>query len=202
MGKRVLMPLGIFAAVIGMLLFMIHLGAGTNTSAAALATRTAQPPTSVPGSATTSSGTISPPSVTLPTGVPTAPSGPLATPNPNGVPLVGVPAISPTIRTTDASLPAFSVQDATAFVLAHPNPGYTETGTTAVTSVQFLAHRDVAAQNLTNLGVAPDRLICVVQMTGAFSVMGIPGSTPHIAHHVYQFFDAKTGNLLRIRVPD
>lgn len=62
----------------------------------------------------------------------------------------------------------------------------------------FLTFRDVQTQIGSGLNLAPDRLLCVVQISGTFTLAG-PGGIQHLTT-AYEFFDAHTGNYLSINV--
>ena len=140
-------------------------------------------------------GTAVPP----PSPFPAPPTGPPATPNPAGQPLRGSPAIVPSIMNAGPNVAAITVQDASAYVLAHPI--YQAQGTpVAITKVSFMTYRDADAQIGLGIFLAPDRLLCLVQVSGTFIVDGPPGyvSPTHVL--AYEVFDAHTGNYLLLNI--
>jgi hypothetical protein len=179
-----------------------------DTSAAVLPTWTPPPPAGFPPGTIRPTGTVvgTPANLLTPKGQPTPPSGPPATPGPNGIDREGSQAIVPTIQTSDPAVPAFTAQDATAYALAHPEGLKVDvSGPVTVASVQFLTESQLAAQNM-GIGVAPTRLICVVELHGSFIVGGPPplalNPTPLPSRSVArEYFDAHTGNLLVYAVP-
>ncbi len=114
----------------------------------------------------------------------------------------GIPAISRRLAATDAATPAFSADDAKAFIEAHGVAGvrFEPTGPATIQSVEFLTERDVHARFGEGTGLPDDTLLCLVTVQGTFTVSGpsVPGQAPRtaIAHMAYQVFDAHTGNRL------
>lgn len=138
---------------------------------------------------------------TLSPNLPSPPQGPPPTPDPNGAPLVGTSAIIPRTTTADPATPAFTAQDAANYVSMHPvNTGRAlANGTITVAKVSFQTVRDINAQLGMGLYLAPDRLICLVQESGAFTVTG-PAGYNRDSTIAYELFDAHTGNYLGLNV--
>ncbi len=132
------------------------------------------------------------------------PIGPPPTPNGHPLPCTscGNPAITPRTTTTDPSTPAFTAQDATDYVAAHPLPE--STGPFTVVKVAFLTIQQMDAELHTaeSVNSPKDQLICLVQMHGTFVVSGPAPDlvNPPVARPpsttAYRVFDAHTGNLL------
>lgn len=152
-------------------------------------------------------GTITPPP-TLPTDAPFPPNlpgippGPPATPNPNGAPTVGWPAITPRTPSNDPATPTFTAQDASAYVAARPLVATKadSTGPISVTQVAFVTVAQAKTMFNLPLYLAPDRLLCVVAIGGDFKING-----PNVAivgHHGYEYFDAHTGNYLGVAIEE
>lgn len=167
---------------------------------AALPTPTDLPATSIPTpcipapTPTPSGGTncVVPTSIYTPVPIPTTSNA-------------GLPAIHPSIQTTDPLMPAFTADEAAQYVLKHPFFGRLEPqGPITVTSVQFLT----TAQDPRMLAgwLEPDRLLCIVQVSGTFRFAGAPvldpSGTPRppvvTAGTAFQIFDAHTGNQLAL----
>jgi len=141
------------------------------------------------------------PTLVIPSGVPRPQTGPPPTRDPNGVPSVGLNGIAPRNPTAGASTPAYTAQDATDYVAAHPFVATKAdaTGPVSVVSVQFLTTSQMNSQLGLDFSYAPDRLLCVVGISGSFSVYGPSGSTMKSTHG-YEFFDAHTGNYLGVNI--
>lgn len=126
------------------------------------------------------------------------PTGPPRTPNPAGEPLPGTPAIVPSIVNAGPNVAAITPQDASAYVITHPP--YQALGTpVTVANVSFLTYRDADAQIHFGVFLAPDRLLCIVQMSGTFTVDGPLGYT-RSSTLGYEVFDAHTGNYLVLNI--
>jgi hypothetical protein len=121
----------------------------------------------------------------------------------------GTPAIHPTLP---GSVPAFTEADVLAYYhVSGIGVPFTSPGGIApnrIVSIQFIS-ADAAATSLrTDIGmVAPDHLVCLVQLTGKYTLQGFPvpnlgpsAPTPDTAHryftHANTVYDAVTGNLL------
>lgn len=148
--------------------------------------------------------------------VPFAPADPHATntPLPPSQPPRTVPATTPVapgisaiptrITPTDPATPAFTADDARAYVEAHPLGGKIGShGPVTVTSVEFLTAHAVDARLQAHTNRPGDALVCLVQVRGQFSVSGPPSidaagtMTTHVTTETtaYQLFDAQTGEL-------
>lgn len=117
----------------------------------------------------------------------------------------GVPAVQPSISNASAQTPAITVQDVTQYAVAHPTSGKIQvTGPITPGTVQFLPAQQVDTQFQTDIGVAPDQLMCMVTLQGTFMLAGPPmrnasgTEEPRIAtfHTSYQIYDAHSGSLL------
>jgi hypothetical protein len=155
-------------------------------------------------SAAIPTGTIPPPTVNV---SPVASYAPLPnglppTSDPRVNPATGDPAITPTIPNAGPTTPAFSAQDATTFVVAHPpaTGRVRTTGAVTVTNVTFETNQSMANTLHENIRVEPERLLCVVQMSGAFTLTGPPGTGASQWTVAYEFFDAHTGNYLGVNL--
>jgi hypothetical protein len=127
------------------------------------------------------------------------PTGPPATPNPAGQPMPGSPAIVPSIANAGPNVAAITVQDASAYVAGHPI--YQAQGTpVTVTNVSFMTYRDANAQFHFGIYLAPDRLLCIVQVSGTFTVDGPLGYASTVSALAYEVFDAHTGNYLLLNI--
>jgi len=149
----------------------------------------------VPSVVPRGTGTAVPP----PSPFPAPPTGPPATPNPAGESLPGTAAIVPSIVNAGPNVAAITAQDASAYVVAHPL--YQAHGTpVTVTNVSFMTYRDADAQLHFGLFLAPDRLLCIVQVSGTFTVDGPPGYVSPASTLAYQVFDAHKGNNLLLNI--
>lgn len=148
----------------------------------------------VPSVVPRGTGTAVPP----PSPFPAPPTGPPATPNPAGQPLPGTAAIVPSIANAGPNVAAITAQDASAYAVAHP-PSQANGTPVTVTNVSFMTYRDADARFHFGLFLAPDRLLCIVQVSGTFTVDGPSGYTRASAL-AYQVFDAHTGNYLLLNI--
>ncbi len=185
-----------------------------NTRTSAAVTRTVPPKYLTQFPPLTGSPAAHPPPVTvlpatvvtvgtavIPSGVPAPITGPPPTPNPNGAATVGLPAIAPHTQITDATTPTFTAQDASDYVHLH-GVGSVKAdvnGPTTVANVVFLPASALKTQLGLDidLGLAPDRLMCVVQSKGSFSVAAPIGSARQFTL-ASDFFDAHTGNYMGV----
>lgn len=153
----------------------------------------------VPYTTTTAGATVLLPTVgALPSPYPPFPSGPPPT-RPAQLPAVtGGPAIVTTINQNDATLPAFTAQDAADYATMHP-PDQAFGRPTTVTKVSFLTASDMATQRLPEIPGPPSRLICIVEFSGQFTVSA-PGYT-RTSTVAREFYDARTGNYLGVNIP-
>jgi hypothetical protein len=122
----------------------------------------------------------------------------VTTPVPESFDVTGGTAIRPTRPTTDPATPAFTTQDVTDYVNAHPID-HTVPGTTpTIESIQFLPNRDVNARFTTSTGRPLDALMCLVTLRGSFLEGGPAGEANIKSDVAYWVFDAHTGNELLI----
>jgi len=109
----------------------------------------------------------------------------------------GVSAISPQMNTTDPATPTFDAKTVQAYIAAHPPGGRVHaSGAVTVASVQFITAGQAEAQLGTQSGLASTRLICLVKLTGTFTLSGPANSKPGTIPTLYQAYDAHTGNFL------
>ena len=109
---------------------------------------------------------------------------------------VGIAAIRPTAGPQGPSVPAFTADDARAYVAAHPIP-QAQGRPYSVTRVSFLSSGVVNTQLGVAAGVDDSRLLCVVELHGTFTMPKFPAGPPGpTVSTYYQLFDARTGNLL------
>ncbi len=178
-------------ALCGLLLVVGVVAFGFRMQTNAATSATLPPPTPT--------GTVIPsrPTAPLPTGFPV---GPPPTPGTNGTSLGnGALGITPHIATTDPSTPSFTLADATDYVTHHPNVATDGTPITVGTAEFLTASQLAAKYNIDEtLNVSAGRLLCVVPMGGNFLAGGAPGSPVVTLHHVYEVFDAHTGNIIVI----
>lgn len=173
-----------------------HLSAASTGSTPNPAIPNVSPP---PRGPTVHPATAGPNGTAIPTGVyRTSPNGsPVAQPFGPSSPLQGLPAIKPTIATTDASTAAFLAQDAIAYVSAHDVGGkITAAGAITVADVQFITAKAAGIQLGSPLPLDDSRLICLVKVTGNFTVSAPAGGKSAALGVTYEIFDAQTGNSL------
>ena len=110
----------------------------------------------------------------------------------------GASAIRPTRPTSDPATPAFTTQDVTDYVNAHPI-GQTAPGTMpTIESIAFLPNRDIDARFTTRTGRPDDALMCLVTLRGSFLEAGPAGQANIKSNVAYWVFDAHSGNELLI----
>lgn len=110
--------------------------------------------------------------------------------------LVGIPAIQTRFASADTSQATFSADDAAHYALTNGMARGVITKPLAVDGVFFTAPQSAPAtlrKALNDLG--QDRLLCIVELHGAVVFAG-PDGISVTASHVYEVFDAHTGNLL------
>lgn len=149
--------------------------------------------TVVPVTVVTVSTAIVPPGVPAPT---------TGVPAPTGFPLSaqqrpGIPGIAPRLQGSAPTTPAYTEQDASAFVSTHGIGSATAdvSGPISVTKVYFLITSQALAQLGLEWDTAPDRLLCIVQSSGSFSVASPLGGATKFST-AFSYFDAHTGNFL------
>jgi hypothetical protein len=128
----------------------------------------------------------------------------------------GMPAITPHLNLAanaastasggSATLPTFTADDASAWVMAQLLPAYQATGTVTVRSVTFLPSEQVSQlPNLGgNLGLPAGTPLCVVVLDGTFPDIqpwtgpsSLRGSAPPVTYsYAIAVFNGVTGNLL------
>lgn len=115
-------------------------------------------------------------------------------------PSLGLPAISPRVGAFSASQAAFTHDDVIHYVSTHPIPQTrVVSGSLTVNSVSFLMSQQVSdLLKGESTGVADNTLLCLVEFQGNVAFLnGPPGTTQPLSFsHVYEVFDAHTGNLL------
>ena len=114
----------------------------------------------------------------------------------------GCPAITPRVQLSDAAAlttPAFTAEDALAHVASHMMGSLVPP---TVVGVQFMTDAQFVARFRPEPGLAPDKLLCVVEVHGRFRPPGgPPGSTPRVYDVVFVVFNARTGNHLMLHMP-
>ena len=113
----------------------------------------------------------------------------------------GVPAITPRVQLSDAAAlttPAFTAEDALAYMASHPAAFMLQSQAPAiVVSAQFMTDAEYSARFHSEPGLAPNKLLCVVEVHGRFRPMSAPpGVKPGIYHVVEMVFNARTGHFL------
>jgi hypothetical protein len=112
----------------------------------------------------------------------------------------GVPAITPRRQLSDAAAlttPAFTAEDALAYVASHPVNTLQGQAPATVVGAQFMTDAEYVARFGSEPGLAPNKLLCVVELHGTFRPMSAPpGVKPGIYHVVNMVFSARTGNFL------
>ena len=113
----------------------------------------------------------------------------------------GRPAIQPRTNVTDPSTPAFTEVDVWQYVLTHPMESkiQTESAGFVIVKVEFLTRLQLGDRADASTYGPDDRLLCLVTLSGTFSVanpIGAPGAPAVLYKTVYQVYDAHTGNLL------
>jgi hypothetical protein len=95
------------------------------------------------------------------------------------------------------AIPAFTVDDAKAWVSTHSLPfGLGRNVKPMVTRAEFLTSQQVSALlHGVTTGFAPDHLLCYVELQGPVSFAGPQGATTTYNRGVL-IFDARTGNLV------
>jgi hypothetical protein len=122
-------------------------------------------------------------------------------------PAKGTPAIGPRIMNAGHETPAFSEQDAIDHVTKN---GFVsnmhQPGRASIEKVEFV-HSSVVATRYRRAQDSPDdRLLCVVTLTGSFSVATTPdldhpqAARPVTGTAVHVIFDAHTGNYLGLHM--
>jgi hypothetical protein len=107
----------------------------------------------------------------------------------------GAPAIRPRVATTDPGTPAFTEEDARAYVAGHPHPDQVHAAPPAtIERVEFLPSEAVDAR-IGATGLPAGRLLCLVTLRGSFAV-SVPGGPQVTSSTGYLVFDAHTGNTL------
>lgn len=141
------------------------------------------------------------PTLVIPSGVPRPQTGPPPTRDPNGVPSIGLTGITPRNPNAGPATPAYTAQDAIDYVSTHSFVATKadSTGPITIVGVQFLTTSQLQSQLGVDLPYAPDRLLCVVEIAGTFSVYG-PTGAPTKSTRAYEFFDAHTGNYLGVNI--
>jgi hypothetical protein len=189
--KRIV-PAALVTAVVVLLAVAIALSQTPHNAQAAISP--------VPHITTTAGATVLLPTVgVLPSPYQPFRSGPPPT-RPAQLPaLIGAgPAITPTINPNDPTLPAFTVQEATDYAAMHP-PNQALGRPATVTRVYFMTAGEMQAKRLSEIPGPSNRLICVVEFSGQFTVSG-PGYS-RIGTMARDFYDARTGNYLGVNIP-
>lgn len=125
-----------------------------------------------------------------------APTPIIATGNSPGAD-AGVPAITPQVSGGNAGTPAFDAKAVEAYIATHPPGGRIDTsGPVIVESVQFITAQQADALLQSQSGLLPTRLVCLVKLSGTFTLIGPPGTKPGTFQTLYQVYDARTGNFI------
>ena len=112
----------------------------------------------------------------------------------------GVPAITPCVQISDAAAlttPAFTAEDAIAHVACHSAFMMQSLAPPRVVGAQFMTYAQFVARFGAEPGLAPNKLLCVVEVHGRFRQLSVPpGVTPRVYGVVLSVFNAQTGNFL------
>jgi len=106
---------------------------------------------------------------------------------------VGSPAITPHL----AGVPAFTIDDAKAYVTTHALAlGLRRDYSPTTTRAEFLTSRQVSERlHGASTGFPADRVLCYVELQGTFSFVGPSGT--HVTYpRRFFIFDAQTGHLV------
>jgi hypothetical protein len=119
---------------------------------------------------------------------------PIADPSDGQSLVTGLDAIEPRVAAAPGA-PSFTAADVAAYLAKHPHSDADlSKAPPVIASIEFLTTQNLAAR----LGAAPDRppeyLVCLVTLSGDFTVSGPEGG--YTSSIGYQLFDAQTGNLL------
>lgn len=113
---------------------------------------------------------------------------------------LGLPAIRPTRNVTGGQTPTFTVKDVEQYVATGTiGPKISANGPSKVVNVQFLPAQQVEALlKTTTASMPPDRLLCVAELSGNYTISGPPSAVAPSTTFttVYLVFDAQTGNLV------
>jgi hypothetical protein len=163
----------------------------------------AQPVATLSGLANTSLVGTPPtyPLSTPPGPLPPSPPPPLPTPGPDAphTAVTGIPAIRPMRPGADPGTPTFAADDAITYVAQSTfrGPKLVSTTPVVVTGVEFITSKDAEGRLGTTIGLRDTDLVCVVSVTGTFTVSGPHGQAVKApSTRGYSVFDARTGNLL------
>jgi hypothetical protein len=115
----------------------------------------------------------------------------------------GGPAISPSSRSTDPTVPAITRTDVESYVRAHGVGGKVgQDGPAAVEAFDCMDGAALRQRHGQSYGQPDNRLLCLATVKGRFRVWGPPGEgTPVPAQSgtaAIMLFDARTGNILVI----
>jgi hypothetical protein len=116
---------------------------------------------------------------------------------------LGDPAITPHLNlnasnAAEASLPTYTVADATAYANAHRPDGMICLAPFAVTKVQFMTDAQADQQLNTVIGLDPSATVCVVEVHGRFQAALLAQTNRPLPtfEYAYEVFDGRTGNLV------
>ena len=113
-------------------------------------------------------------------------------------------AITPHLDADDLRLPAFTADDAKAYILAHPTYAFVNMSTATADDITIAFMTSAEGGKLLNnshLGVAHDAPVCVVQIRGVWrehvpTLIRQRPITPGGPAFVCRSYDARTGNPL------
>jgi hypothetical protein len=118
---------------------------------------------------------------------------------------LGVPAITPQLQLSDAAAlttPAFTAEDALAHVASHAAFMPQSLAPATVVGAQFMTDAQFVARFGAEPGLAPNKLLCIVEVHGRFRQMSVPpGVMPSVYDVVEMVFNARTGNFLMASYP-
>lgn len=116
---------------------------------------------------------------------------------------LGDPAITPHLNlnasnAAEASLPTYTVADATTYANAHRPDGMICLAPFAVTKVKFMTDAQADQQLNTVIGLDPSAAVCVVEVHGRFQAALLAATTRPLPtfDYAYEVFDGRTGNFL------
>jgi|GEM_PF-2099672 hypothetical protein len=108
----------------------------------------------------------------------------------------GMRAIAPhPPQNASATMPVFTIADATAYVSQHVMPQTLNPTLPKVLKAAFLTDQALHAFVSDDAGLAPNALVCYVQVSGMFTIP-TPNGGQESLRKGFEVFDAHTGNLL------
>ncbi len=152
--------------------------------------------TTVVGRAATSRQATFPPPPSPPPGTAPFPKPNFTVVPPTVGPQEGIPAITPTLKTTDPKAATFTEQDARNYIAQVRIKNHPEVPAPVITSVRFLTVAQVASTLSLNVGFDTNELVCVVQLNESGTVAAPGSQQPKSYTIVFDIYNARTGYLL------